>query len=268
VALAVTPAVSATAGTTASAQASSTKASVVKASSASAPSAKVSGAASAISHEADANGTQVWTGYVLVGHTQGFRQVTADFKVPTVTCTSSNSKASFWIGLDGYGNGTVEQVGLSTDCADGVPQYQGWWEMYPNGTQYKFVVYPGDTLAMLVEYVGGAWKLALTDSTRDDNQHKFNVTEPCPSGKVCENMTAEAVLEADGGKNLSKFTTTGFTEVQAVDSDYDTTGLVANGSVWGLAKLLMTGSNGGDLAALSTITDDGEVFSIGWKEAN
>jgi hypothetical protein len=263
VALAVAPAVSATAGPTASA-----KASIVKVSSGKASSAKVSRATSAIAKEANYNGTENWTAYVLVGHTQGFRQVTADFKVPSVACTSASSKASFWIGLDGYGNGTVEQVGLSTNCSDGVPQYETWWEMYTGGPQYQFVVYPGETLSMFVEYVGGAWKLALTDLTRDTTLTKFNVTEKCPSGKVCENMTAEAVLEADAGGNLSKFSTTGFTEFQAVDSDYDTTGLVANGSVWGLAKLNMTGSNGANLADLSTITDDGEVFSLTYKQAN
>jgi hypothetical protein len=92
-----------------------------------------------------------------------------------------------------------------------VPSYQAWWEMAPNGTNYKFTVYPGDSISMLVKYIGGAWNLALTDLARDDNAHKFNLDASCPSGHVCENMTAEAALEADGGKNLSEFTTTGFT---------------------------------------------------------
>jgi len=99
-------------------------------------------------------------GYVLVGHSEGFRQVTGKFKVPSVTCTSSNSKASFWIGLDGWNyetahSNTVEQVGISTDCANFSPQIRAWWEMAPNGTQYQFNVSPGDTISMLVKYVGG-----------------------------------------------------------------------------------------------------------------
>jgi hypothetical protein len=209
-----------------------------------------------------------WTGYVLVGHTQGFRQVTGQFKVPTVACTSANSKASFWIGLDGYGNGTVEQVGISTNCTNFVPLFQAWWEMAPNSTQYKFLVSPGDTISMLVKYVGGAWNLALTDLTLNNDAHKFNVTEPCPSGHVCENMTAEAVLEADNGKNLSNFKSAGFTEVQAVDSSNATTGLVANGSVWGLAKVLMTGANGQNLADPGTITNSGQNYSLTYRQPN
>jgi hypothetical protein len=209
-----------------------------------------------------------WTGYVLVGHTEGFGQVTGEFKIPAVVCTSANSKASFWIGLDGYGNGTVEQVGISTDCVNSMPQYRTWWEMYPNSTQYQFYAAPGDTISMLVKYVGGAWNLALTDLTVDNNDHKFNVTEKCPSGHVCENMTAEAVLEADGGKNLSNFKSAGFSEIQAVDSSHVTTGLVANGSVWGLAEVLMTGANGQNLADPGAITGNGQNYTLTYRQAN
>jgi hypothetical protein len=229
------------------------------------------GAALAVLPAVPASASNInWTGYVLVGHTEGFRQVTGDVKVPTVTCTSSGSKASFWIGLDGYGSAisTVEQVGISTDCHNGVPSYEAWWEMNPGTTQYVFPVNPGDSISMLVKYIGGAWQLAITDLTHDDNAHKFNHPESCASGKVCENMTAEAILEADNGTDLSKFTSTGFTEVQAVDSSYATTGLVANGSVWGLAKIQMTGSNGQDLANLGTITNNGENYALSYKEAS
>jgi len=43
-----------------------------------------------------------------------FRYVAANFKIPTVTCASSNSKASFRVGIDGYGNKTVEQDGIAS----------------------------------------------------------------------------------------------------------------------------------------------------------
>lgn len=217
----------------------------------------------AVSTPSDYNGTQPWTGYVLVGHEVGFKQVTADFKIPVVSCTAPGSKASFWIGLDGYGNGTVEQVGISTNCAN-VPEYTAWFEMYPSPVDYQFFVHPGDSIAMSVAYDSGHWALALKDLS--DGQ-KFNVSEKCPSGKVCENMTAEAILEAAKGSNLSSFNTTGFTEFQAVDSTGAKTGLVANGAVWGLAKVLMTGTNGQPLADLSTITGNGEDFSFIYKQA-
>ena len=249
-ALAIASVTSAAAGTNSSATAASSSV----ATSSSTPAGSTSAAASA---------KQPWTGYVLVGHEVGFRQVTADFKIPVVSCTASGSKASFWIGLDGYNNGTIEQVGISTNC-DNVPEYTAWFQMWPSTINYQFLVHPGDSIAMSVAYVSGHWALALKDLT--DGQ-KFNVSEKCPSGKVCENMTAEAILEAASGSNLSSFNTTGFTEFQAVDSTGAKTGLVANGDLWGLAKVLMTGTNGQPLADLSTITDSGENFSFVYKQA-
>lgn len=215
----------------------------------------------------------LWAGYVLVGHSEGFRQVTGEFKVPPVSCTSPGSKASFWIGLDGYNHGTaqsdtVEQVGISTNCVNSAPEFRAWWEMVPNGPQYQFNVIPGDTISMLVKYVGGAWNLALTDLTHDDNAHKFNVTEPCPSGHVCENMSAEAVLEADGGHNLSSFTPATFSEFQAIDSSGASTGLVADGSFWGLTEILMTGNNGQNLADPGPITNNGENYTLTYRQSN
>jgi hypothetical protein len=232
----------------------------------------MSGARPAVA-KPDAVTNDTWTGYVLVGHSEGFRQVTGKFKIPPVSCTSPGSKASFWIGLDGYNYGTahsstVEQVGISTNCSNSSPQVRAFWEMAPNGTQLQFNVVPGDTISMLVKYVGGAWNLALTDLTHNDNAHKFNVTEKCPSGYVCENMSAEAVLEADGGNNLSNFTSATFSEFQAIDSSGASTGLVADGSYWGLAEVLMTGNNGQNLADAGPITNNGENYTLTYRQAN
>lgn len=221
-------------------------------------------AASVLSTPADYHGTQSWTAYIDVGHAVTFNAVTADFKIPPVACTSSTSKASFWIGLDGYGDGTVEQVGISTDCHGGQPVFQAWLEMYPEATDYRFTVFPGDLIAMAVTSNGGGhYSLALKDLSRPTA--KFNQAITCPSGQTCKNLTAEAVLEADGGTNLSQFTANGFTEFQAVTDTGARTGLAATSS-WGLAKLLMTGANGQPLADLSAITGAGENFSFVYKQ--
>ena len=78
---------------------------------------------------------------------------TATGLVPTVKCTSSNSQASIWIGLDGKTDPTVEQVGLSTSCDLGTPIYQGWYEMDPKGTVYRgYYSHPGDLISLSVSY--------------------------------------------------------------------------------------------------------------------
>ena len=213
-----------------------------------------------------------WTGYLDVAHgTTVFNQVTADFKIPSeVSCTSANSKASFWIGI--WGGNAVEQVGISTDCAGSLPNFNAWYEQVPaaGGAHNKFVAYPNDSIAMSVSYNNSTkdYTLALTDLTRNDNSHKFKITAPCPPGvnANCRNLNAGAILEASGGTNLSQFSTTGFTAFQAVTNTGAKTGLQANGAAWGLAKTLMTGANGQPLANLSTITDNGQVFSLTYKQ--
>jgi hypothetical protein len=209
-----------------------------------------------------------WTGYVDLAH-RGvkFRYVAAKFRVPTVRCTSSNSKASFWVGLDGAGTPTVEQVGLSTDCHSGHPTYQSWFEMFPQGVQYMFSVHPGDSLSMWVSQNsnGGIYELSVTDTT-GGHTASFVESRTCPSGKTCESATAEAILEANNGTLLSKFTTVTFTGATVIPRSGHSGGFVKT-SLWNLNKSLMTGANGQLLAAVSATSHNGSEFSFTYREA-
>jgi hypothetical protein len=207
-----------------------------------------------------------WTGYVDVAHPNvKLRYVATNFVIPTVTCTSRNSKASFWAGLDGYGNSTVEQVGISTDCSVGQPVYFAWWEMVPGGTQYQFEVNPGDSIfaAVFYDYSTGVYSLALTDKTRGQS---FNQSERCPSGSTCQNTTAEVILEADNGTNLSKFTPVNFTN-SVITTRNGTHGTFGNDYYWDLAEPEMTGPNG-PLATVSGLTNNGANFSITYRRSS
>jgi peptidase A4-like protein len=217
----------------------------------------------AIAPAAAAASRPIWTGYIDVGHEVTWRSVTADFKIPAIGCTSQNSKASFWIGI--WGGGTIEQVGISTDCHAAEPSVQAWLEMYPKATDYKFRAFPGDSIAMSVIYNASSkhYSLAVKDLSRPTE--KFNLSFACPSGDTCRNINAGAILEADGGTNLSSFSPTGFTAFQAITNTGTRTGLAASG-FWGLAKTVMTGQNGKPLASLSAITGNGKVFSLTYKQ--
>lgn len=214
----------------------------------------------------------VWTGYLDVAHgTTVFNRVTADVKIPSiVACTSVNSKASFWIGI--WGGNAVEQVGIATDCTNSLHNIRAWYEQVPaaGGAKYQFTAFPGDSIAMAVSYDNSTKKydLALTDLSRPSPSTKFNVSLPCPPGvnANCKNLNAGAILEASNGTNLSQFSTTSLTEFQAVTDTGAVTGFQANGAAWGLAKTLMVGANGQPLADLSAITNNGENFSLTYKQ--
>jgi hypothetical protein len=213
------------------------------------------------------HGGSNWTGYIDLAH-RGvkFRYVATRFKVPTLRCTSSDSKASFWVGLDGAGTPTVEQVGISTDCTNGHPRYQSWYEMFPEGTQYMFSVHPGDSISMWVSQnsSGGIYELSVTDTT---SGHTASFVQPglCPPRKTCESATAEVILEADNGTNLSKFTTVTFTGSRVITRSGASGGFQNTGS-WNLRKSLMTGKNGAPLATVSATSHNGEDFSFTYRQ--
>jgi hypothetical protein len=216
---------------------------------------------------ADYHGGSNWTGYVDVAHAGvKFGYVATNFTVPTVTCTSSGSKASFWVGLDGYGNNTVEQVGISTDCLDGVPRYEAWLEMFPKGTDYIFQVFPGNTIFMRVthNFRNGLYYLTLED--RSVFNHSFvNLPASCPKGSTCESSTAEVILEAANGGHLSKFTKVTFAGSDVISRN-GTHGAFRKATLWSLAEPLMTGANGKPLASVSATSNNGQNFSFTYRQ--
>ena len=54
--------------------------------------------------------------------------------VPTVTGSSRGTTYSaVWVGIDGYSDSTVEQIGTEEDVVNGGPSMHAWWEMYSSG---------------------------------------------------------------------------------------------------------------------------------------
>ena len=119
-----------------------------------------------------------WSGYAaLAGSGQAFTSVLGSWTVPSVTSTSGNAYSSCWIGLDGDGSSTVEQIGTGADVINGTPGYYAWYEFYP-ASEIEITgmaIHPGDQMSAEVEYDGlqtsgnhngqYAYFLALLDSS-------------------------------------------------------------------------------------------------------
>src|ERR1700691_1898534 len=57
-----------------------------------------------------------WSGYVTAEKAGAYNGTSTTFTVPSsITCTSADSASSFWAGLDGNGDSTVEQDGVEAD---------------------------------------------------------------------------------------------------------------------------------------------------------
>jgi hypothetical protein len=131
-----------------------------------------------------------WSGYADSGAT--FSAVTANWIVPTVTCTQGDSAYStHWIGIDGNASPTVEQVGTEADClanTEGVisPSYDAWFEMFGDdavnqGFEEELSpgtnpVSPGDSISASVSAVGSEWTLTIIDSSSSHTGWTFSTS--------------------------------------------------------------------------------------------
>lgn len=130
-----------------------------------------------------------WGGYAASG--SGFTSISGSWTMPSVTCESSDDLFAPWIGIDGYGNSTVEQTGVQVDCSSGRPVYSAWYEMYPAGdVGYGGTVQAGDSISASVVNTGGDnYALTLTDNTR-------GWTANTSQSLNAQDASAEAVIES------------------------------------------------------------------------
>jgi len=163
-----------------------------------------------------------WSGYAATGPNNTFTSVSSSWVEPTINCANNQtSYSAFWVGLDGYSDESVEQIGTEANCISGIAQYYTWYEMYPqNPTQVltDVALVPGDNISASVTYNSptdtkkssatnsgdtGSFTLAITDETTGLS---YSIT-PTPSSTV-DRSSAEVIAEApyDNGRlPLSNF---------------------------------------------------------------
>ena len=92
--------------------------------------------------------SSIWAGYVEQAPA-AFTAVSGTFTVPPLQTSPANN-VSPWIGIDGNGNGTVIQSGVTASVEPPQnPDYEAWWETYPtNSPQDQFQAAPGDSITV------------------------------------------------------------------------------------------------------------------------
>jgi hypothetical protein len=165
-----------------------------------------------------------WAGYAAgSGH---YGTVSASWIEPSVACTSRGI-AAFWVGLDGWGSGTVEQEGTGVDCTGGTPQHFAWWETYPANSmqQYGDPVAVGDHLtATVTAKPGGVYDLVLTDATHGWAEH--NSARMAGAADASAEIIAEAVTAGDAVTSLPDFHAVDFTDARIDGSAAPSAGAV------------------------------------------
>ena len=202
-----------------------------------------------------------WSGYAddnTAGNT--YSTVNGNWSEPAVTCSRHGTQdAVFWVGIDGFTSGSVEQDGTLAECHHGGAFYFSWWEMFPaNSIQVVGSgVRPGDAISSSVVRSGSSYTLKVTDSTHPANS--FSTTQTC---STCANSSAEWIAEAPSSGNsilpLANFGT--WTETGAtVNSGVITT--------FPDDELTMVNNSGAVKAQPGPLNGSGNGFSVTWKRS-
>ena len=154
-----------------------------------------------------------WSGYAdSESGTKTVSNVSGSWILPAVTCPTApyqNSDAFLanWVGVDGFADQTVEQLGTGAQCYEGVTYYYVWYEMYPAGTVEEGTTAcindnvncpePGDLISASVSVTPGAsgsnnYALKLTDRTRP--WESFSTSASCATA-TCVDSSGEWVIE-------------------------------------------------------------------------
>ena len=153
--------------------------------------------ASVAGRRAAANSTSGnWSGYAAYG--TSFNNVYAKWQVPAVNCSGfATGATSTWVGLDGYGNGTVEQLGTAEQCFWGGASYHAWYELYPAGEvalPSSYAVHPYDTMEARTMYLAASrsYYFYMHDISRG---WAWALIVAAPSNPRPTNTTAEWIAE-------------------------------------------------------------------------
>jgi hypothetical protein len=188
----------------------------------------------------------------------GFSSVSASWVQPAIQSgDSTDSLASVWVGLDGDGSNTVEQLGTQAENYYGSVSYQAWWEMYPADEVLipGMTITPGDTMTASVTTDGnGYFTLSMSDETTGDSYYSTQYSADA------EDYSAEVIAEAptdavtDTEYPLADFGTVYFTNC-AID------GQPISDSDWNQLDMVDSDS-GATLATTSALGTDGASFSV------
>jgi hypothetical protein len=204
-----------------------------------------------------------WAGYAVIG--SAFTQAKGSWIVPAVDCAATpNGSASFWVGIDGWSDATVEQTGTDSDCDGKNPKYYAWYEFAPKAgvTIDSVPVSPGDRMSGEVDYDGSEFTVTITDEATGES---FSTSAIIP---VARRASAEWIAE-NNGIGLSDFGVApfgrDFTDVFDSNSATDDR---TSGEIRAFGKMAQASTivnQGVDDAVPSSLSPDGSSFTVTWK---
>jgi len=204
-----------------------------------------------------------WSGYAVAAANNSVSDIQANWIVPKAHCSSGNTYASIWVGIDGLNSNSVEQTGTGTDCKGSTAKYYAWYEMYPAASIKinNMPVHKGDSMHAEVKYLGSSqYTLTITNQT---TVQTFQIT----LGGNDKRSSAEWIVEAPSLCNshscaiqpLTNFSTATMTNSTATIGS--TTGSI---SAFASKKLNMVTPGNVVKASTGGLSAGGTTFTVKW----
>jgi hypothetical protein len=212
-----------------------------------------------------------WSGYAVTG--SEFTYAKGAWHVPQVDCSETpNTYSAFWVGIDGYSSGTVEQTGTDSDCDGKTPNYYAWYEFYPAGSVViGMPVTAGDVMGASVTYSDGEFTIGIHNHTTGAEFHKTMAVSGAK--RTSAEWIAEAPCCTSGGGilPLADFVRANFGEDYNSDpgTNYATDSAVNDGPIIAFGsdveEITMVSGGGVTEAVPTALTADGTSFRVNWK---
>jgi hypothetical protein len=208
-----------------------------------------------------------WSGYLVASDIQNREPVVSSigayWTVPAVEPSENDTFSGVWVGIGGYGDETLIQVGTEQEHINGRVTYYAWYELLPEYLVRipRLHVQPGDTISASISLTNentSTWSIEINDVSRGENFKKLVVYNSSM-------LSAEWIVErpkVNGSiSTLANFGNVTFTECKAtVDG---VTGPIGNFSY---AQFVMRDDTDNSLVTVSPVNEDGLGFTVSYVE--
>jgi hypothetical protein len=207
-----------------------------------------------------------WAGPVVTSLASPTSGAVSDVKgswiVPDVAPSQSRRTFSaVWVGIDGYTDKTVEQIGTEEDWTPKGPRYYAWFEMFPRyGYRLTgFPVGPGDEISAEVRWDGDvSYELTITNVTQNAT---YTTTQ---RSKRSKNRSAEWIVEAPAAGKILRLADFGTAVLTRCTATIDGREGAIDDPAW-QDDLITMQARGVEKAAATPPGRSGTSFSVTWE---
>jgi len=229
-----------------------------------------------LSNEMSTSTNASWCGYVAATNiarqtNYSVTKVVGSWIVPNINPSNVDTYCSMWVGIDGFGGPTVEQIGTEHNYFRGQQMHYAWFEMYPEPSQQimGFPVEVGDQITASVTYIplngvlpanSDLFIMQITNNTK-----RLYSIIPVITQSNMQRSCAEWVVEAPSLSTTLPLSNFGFASMFNCMAVINNVSGAINNPAWANETVNMSTPEGIAKATASPLSPDGKGFSVVWK---